>query len=171
MSNTHTVSYPSSSFLLSFRIMCWEIYPHYSVAIPKVFSADVVCLRGTDRCQHHCTEWLVVLTWRGSGQSLGGPQFSASERMEDNYTAWLSLADSESKLKEASGSREALKTVFGASPGSPKPEAERHGFGRFTCSLKFIFNSCFACLFVGQCWAAVPRGLLGNQQEPQVQKT
>ena len=26
------------------------IYPHYFVAIPKLFSADVVCLHGTDQC-------------------------------------------------------------------------------------------------------------------------
>lgn len=45
---SNIVSYPSSSFLLSPRIVYWEIYPHYSVAIPKLCSADVVCLHGTD---------------------------------------------------------------------------------------------------------------------------
>lgn len=38
--------------------------------------------------------------------------------------------------------------VFGVSPGSTKPEAEHDGLIRFPSSLRFIFNSCFPCLFL-----------------------
>lgn len=104
------------------------------------------------------------------GRAWGAAVFGFSEDRGQLHCV-LSLADGVSKLTKASGGIESWKMVFGASPGSVKPEAERDGFLKFTSSLRFVFISCFSCLFVGQCWAAVPRGLLGNQQEPQVQKT
>ena len=60
---------------------------------------------------------------------------------------------------------------FGASRGSTKPDAARGGCRRVTPWLPFTLHWCFSSLLGGQRRAAVPRGLPGNQQEPQVQKT